>query len=59
MLPVLHIHVASEYVSDLAIQVNSSRSITGPKQEKWLLDGLSRSSQGGTKWRLVSRFIRT
>jgi alkaline phosphatase D len=43
----------TEYVGQLAIQLNTTRSLTGPVQEAWLLDGLSKSKAKGTAWRLL------
>ena len=37
----------------LAVQLNSSRSITGPKQEQWFEDTLSASKERATTWRMV------
>ena len=43
----------TDYVEMLALQMNTSRSATGPLQEKWLLDGWSSSKDRGTTWRMV------
>ncbi|KAJ9115429.1 hypothetical protein QFC22_005186 [Naganishia vaughanmartiniae] len=40
-------------VSDLAVQLNSSRSMTGPVQEKWMLDTLDDSVKRHTTWRMI------
>jgi alkaline phosphatase D len=41
------------YVSDLAVELNSSRSMTGPVQEEWMLETLDDSVERGTAWRLI------
>jgi hypothetical protein len=41
------------YVSDLAVELNSTRSITGPVQEEWMLDTIDDSLDRGTAWRLI------
>jgi alkaline phosphatase D len=43
----------SEYVSKLAVDLESDRSIIGPKQEEWFLDTLKASNDRGTKWRMI------
>ncbi|KAG7566918.1 hypothetical protein FFLO_01297 [Filobasidium floriforme] len=42
-----------DYVASLAVELNSSRSITGPVQELWMLDTIKKSHEKGTKWRLL------
>lgn len=42
-----------QYVQGLAVELNSSRSITGPKQEGWLLDSLKESQERKTAWRMI------
>jgi len=42
-----------DYVQDLAVDIDSQRSIVGPVQEKWIEDGLSASQERGTIWKLV------
>jgi alkaline phosphatase D len=42
-----------DYVQGLAKELNSSRSIVGPQQEKWIEDGLLASQERGTIWKLV------
>jgi len=42
-----------EYVGQLAIQLNSSRSIAGPVQEQWIMDSLKSSQDRGTVWRMI------
>ncbi|KAJ9093940.1 hypothetical protein QFC20_007026 [Naganishia adeliensis] len=41
------------YVSDLAVELNSSRSMTGPVQEEWMLETIDDSVERGTAWRLI------
>lgn len=43
----------TEYVESLAVQLNSTRSITGPEQESWLLQRLDESMARNTHWRMV------
>jgi len=42
-----------DYVAALAVDLNSSRSITGPVQEAWMLDTIEKSMEKGTKWRML------
>ncbi len=42
-----------DYVASLAVELNSTRSITGLKQEEWFLDTLGDSLHRDTQWRLV------
>ncbi|KAJ9102982.1 hypothetical protein QFC19_004539 [Naganishia cerealis] len=41
------------YVSDLAVELNSTRSMTGPVQEKWMLETLDDSVKRSTTWRMI------
>lgn len=42
-----------DYVQELAKDLESDRSIMGPKQEKWVEDSLLASKERGTVWRLI------
>lgn len=42
-----------DYVKTLAPDLNSTRSIVGPEQEKWIEDGLKASQDRGTVWKMV------
>lgn len=42
-----------DYVKGLAVELDSQRSIVGPKQEKWIEKVLSESKERGTKWRML------
>lgn len=42
-----------DYVKPLAIDLDSDRSIVGPRQEKWIENVLLKSKQKGTAWRMI------
>lgn len=42
-----------ELVADLAVDLESERSIVGPKQEEWLEGRLLESKEEGTTWRML------
>jgi len=42
-----------DYIASLAVELNSSRSITGPVQEQWMFDTIKKSHEKGTKWRVL------